>query len=94
MKNELSIENLTNEIRDLKQSITELTAQVEKLQLRSDSKLPGVFKVGDKVTLLTSGLVGRYGDKAVVTKVGRRISVVVNGRHTNRVPTNLKHDEY
>jgi hypothetical protein len=93
MKNEAVIENLTKEIQELKTTIEELTVQVQKLQLNSKAKVPGSFKVGDKVVLLTGGQVGKYGDKAVVTKVGRRISVVVNGRHTNRVPTNLKHDQ-
>ena len=87
-----SIETLTKEIRELKQTIEELTTQVRQLELNS-AKVPGRFEVGDKVVLLTGGLVGKYGDKAVVTKVGKRISVVVNGRHTNRVPANLRHDQ-
>jgi len=94
MKNEASIEALTNEIRNLKETIEELTTQMQKLQLNSKAKTPGSYKIGDKVVLLTGGLVGKYGDKAVVvTKVGRRIIVVVNRRHTNRGPTNLKHDQ-
>jgi len=93
MKNDAVIENLTKEIRELKTTIEGLTLQVQQLQLNSKAKVPGSFEIGDKVVLLTGGLVGKYGDKGVVTKVGRRISVIVNGRHTNRVPTNLKHDQ-
>ena len=92
MRNNVSIETLTEEIRKLKKTIEDLTSQVQKLQLNSKAKASDCVAVGDRVVLLTGGLVGKYGDKATVTKVGRRISVVVNGRHTNRAPTNLKHD--
>ena len=86
----MSIETLTKEIRELEETIEELTLQVQQLQLNS-AKTPGRFEVGDKVVLLTGGLVGKYGNKVVVTKVSRRISVVVNERH--RVPANLRHDQ-
>ena len=87
-----SINNLTEEIKDLKATIEELTKQVQELQLERNTKVPGVYDLGDKVIVLTSGRIGKSGDIARVTKIGRyRISIIVRGQHTNRHPNNLKH---
>ena len=90
MKNQ-SIDNLTEEIKDLKTTIEELTKQVQELQLERKVKVPGIYNIGDKVIVLTSGKIGRTGDIARVTKIGKRISIIVRGQHTNRHPSNLKH---
>lgn len=90
MKNQ-SIDNLTEEIKDLKTTIEELTKQVQELQLERKVRVPGIYSIGDKVIVLTSGKIGRTGDIARVTKIGKRISIIVRGQHTNRHPNNLKH---
>ena len=87
-----SIDNLTEEIKDLETTIEELTRQVQELQLERKVKVPGAYDIGDKVIVLTSGKIGRTGDIARVTKIGKRISIIVHGQHTNRHPSNLKHD--
>ena len=85
------IETLTEEIQDLKTIIKELTDQVRQLQLQSKAKVPGVYQIGDRVIVLTSGKIGKTGDVAKVTKIGKRISIIVRDQHTNRHPSNLKH---
>jgi hypothetical protein len=90
MKN-TPIESLTEEIKDLKTIIEELTDQVRQLQLKSKAKVPGAYQIGDRVIVLTSGRIGKTGDVAIVTKVGKRISILVRDQHTNRHPSNLKH---
>lgn len=90
MKN-TPIESLTEEIKDLKTIIEELTDQVRQLQLKSKAKVPGAYQIGDRVIVLTSGRIGKTGDVAIVTKVGKRISILVHNQHTNRHPSNLKH---
>jgi ABC-type uncharacterized transport system ATPase subunit len=90
MKN-TPIESLTEEIKDLKTIIEELTDQVRQLQLKSKAKVPGAYQIGDRVIVLTSGRIGKTGDVAKVTKVGKRISIIVRDQHTNRHPSNLKH---
>jgi hypothetical protein len=89
--NTQSIDKLTEEIKDLRATIEDLTKQVQELQLERKTKVPGVYDIGDKVIVLTSGRIGKSGDIARVTKIGKRISIIVNGQHTNRHPTNLKH---
>ena len=90
MKN-TPIESLTEEIKDLKTIIEELTDQVRQLQLKSKAKVPGAYQIGDRVIVLTSGRIGKTGDAAIVTKVGKRISILVHNQHTNRHPSTLKH---
>jgi hypothetical protein len=90
MKN-TPIESLTEEIKDLKTIIEELTDQVRQLQLKSKAKVPGAYQIGDRVIVLTSGRIGKTGDVAKVTKVGKRISIIVRDQHTNPHPSNLKH---
>ena len=90
--NTQSINNLTEEIKDLKATIEELTKQVQELQIERNTKVPGVYNIGDKVIVLRSGGIGKSGDTARVTKIGKhRISIIVHGQHTNRHPDNLKH---
>ena len=90
MKN-TPIESLTEEIKDLKTIIEELTDQVRQLQLKSKAKVPGAYQIGDRVIVLTSGRIGKTGDVAKVTKIGKRVSIIVRDQHTNRHPSNLKH---
>ena len=90
MKN-TSIETLTEEVKDLKSTIEILTNQVRQLQLKSKAKVPGVFQIGDRVFILTSGKIGKRGDVATVTKIGKRVSITVRSQHTNRHPSNIKH---
>ena len=93
MNNNIPVEDLAKEIQKLKTSIQELTNQVQQLQLISKAnKIPGVFEVGDKVLILSNGLVGKTGDKAIVTSVGKRVRLKVRDQHTNRARKNLKHD--
>jgi transcription antitermination factor NusG len=95
MNNGTPVEDLTKEIQNLKRSIQELTNQVRQLQLDSKAgKVPGVFEVGDKVIILSNGLIGKTGDKATVTSVGKRVRLKVREQHTNRSRKNLKHDEH
>ena len=85
MNNNTSVENLTKEIQGLKTTIQELTRQVQQLQLKSeDDKVPGIFEIGDRVIILSRGLIGKVGDKGIVTSVGKRVRVKVQGQHTNR----------
>ena len=71
MNNDTPVEDLAKEIQKLKISIQELTNQLQQLQLNSKAdKVPGVFEVGDKVLILSNGLVGKTGGKAIVTSVG------------------------
>ena len=95
MSNSATVEVLVKEIRTLNITIQELTNQVHALQINSCryKKVPGTFKTGDRVVILTNGLIGKAGDKATVTKVGKRISVKVQHQHTNRSPRNLKHEQ-
>ena len=86
-----SIETLAEEVKDLKSTIEILTNQVRQLQLNSKANVPGVYQIGDRVIVLTSGRIGKTGDVAKVTKVGKRISIIVRDQHTNRHPSNLKH---
>ena len=90
MKNDHNIESLTAEVKSLRLTVEELKQQVRKLE--REKKIPGVFVIGDKVIVLSSGLVGNRGDKARVTKVGKRISILIDNKHTNRSPHNLEHD--
>ena len=90
MKNQ-SIDNLTEEIKDLKTSVEELTKQVQELQLKRKAKVPSVYDIGDKVIVLTSGKIGRTGDIARVTKISKRVSIIVRSQRKNRHPNNLKH---
>ena len=94
MNNNASVENLTKELQKLKTSIQELTEQVQQLQLKSKAnKVPGIFKIGDKVVILRKGLVGKASNKAIVTSIGKRVRVKVRSQHTNRARKNLKHDK-
>lgn len=89
-----TIGSLTKDIIDLKETIQELSNQVRQLQLDSkQEKIPGVFAVGDKVTILNNGFIGKTGDKAVVTSIGKRIRIKIRGGQiTNRARKNLQHD--
>jgi len=94
MNNNTSVENLTKELRELKTTVQELTRQVQQLQLKSEAdKVPGIFEIGDRVIILSRGLIGKVGDKGIVTSVGKRVRVKVQGQHTNRAHKNLKHDQ-
>ena len=44
----------------------------------------------DQVIVLTNRLIGKVGYIARVTKIGKRISIVVQGKHTNRAANNIK----
>ena len=90
MKN-TPIETLTEEIKDLKTIIEKLTDQVRQLQLKSKAKVPGAYQIGDRVIVLMSGKIGKTGDVAKVTKIGKRVSIIVRDQHTNCHPSNLKH---
>ena len=90
--NNTSIETLSEEVKDLKFTIELLTEQVRQLQLPNKAKIPGVYQIGDRVFILTSGKIGNRGDVATVTKIGKyRISITVRDQHTNRHPSNIKH---
>ena len=92
MRNDTAVKELTNKVRELKDTIQELTYQIQKLQLKSEAvKVPGVFEVGDKVIILSNGLIGKVGNKATVTSIGKRVRVKVKSQHTNRAHRNLKH---
>jgi hypothetical protein len=94
MSNDTPVENLAKEIQKLKASVQELTNQVQQLQLNNKAnKVPGVFEVGDKIIILSNGLVGKAGDKAIVTSVGKRVRLKLGNQHTNRARKNLKHDD-
>lgn len=88
------ITELIEEIKDLKLTVTELKEEIQRLKSTSNCKTPGVFQPGDKVIIATNGVIGKAGDKATVTRVGKRISLVLKGgNHTNRAPNNIKHDD-
>lgn len=87
------ITDLIEEIKDLKINIKELKEEITQLKSASKRTVPGVFERGDKVMILTNGITGKAGERATVTKVGKRISLVVKGGyHTNRAPRNIKHE--
>ncbi len=94
MSDKPTIVTLTKDIIDLKKTVQELSGQVQQLQLENTKeKIPGVFTVGDRVTILSNGFIGKVGDKAVVTSVGKRIRIKVQGGQlTNRAHKNLHHD--
>ena len=88
------ITELIKEIKYLKITVTELKEEIRQLKSTSNCKTPGVFQPGDKVTIVMNGVIGKAGDKATVTRVGKRISLVLKGgNHTNRAPNNIKHDD-
>ena len=92
MRNDAVVKELTNEVRELKDTVQKLTCQVQKLQLKREAvKVPGVFEAGDTVIILSSGLIGKVGNKASVTSIGKRVRVKVKSQHTNRAHRNLKH---
>ena len=95
MSDKPAIVTLTKDIIDLKKAVQELSEQVQQLQLENtEEKIPGVFTVGDKVIILSNGSIGKVGDKAVVTSVGKRIRIKARGGQlTNRAHKNLQHDE-
>ena len=95
MKNKPTIATLTKDITTLQRAVQDLSEQVQQLQLENtNEKIPGVFTTGDKVIILSNGLIGKIGDKAVVTGVGKRIKIKIRGvQHTNRAHKNLQHDE-
>ena len=93
MTNNDKILQLIEEIRDLKIDVKELKEEIKQIKSASKSKVPWVFEPGDRVVIATNGLIGKAGDRATVTKVGKRISLVVKGgQHTNRAPRNIKHE--
>ena len=94
MSNKPNIGTLSKDIVDLKRTVQELSDQIQRLQLdRAQEKVPGVFAVRNKVTILSSGLIRKTGNKAVVTSVGKRIRIKVQGgQHTNRARKKLQHD--
>ena len=93
MTNNDRISELIEEVKSLKINITELKSEIQQLKSASESKVPGVFQPGDKVVISTNGVVGKAGDRATVTRVGKRIGLVLRGgQHTNRSPTNIKHE--
>ena len=93
MSDKSNIGTLSKDIADLKRTVQELSNQVQRLQLdKEQEKVPGVFAVGDKVTILSSGLIGKAGDKAVVTSIGKQIRIKVrDGQYNNRARKNLQH---
>ena len=93
MTNNDTIQHLIEEIKQLKLNVVQLKTEIKQLQDASTRKVPGVFQVGDKVIISTNGIIGRAGDKATVTKVGKRVSLLVNGSHTTRSPYNIKHEQ-
>lgn len=93
MTNNDRISELIEEVKSLKINITELKSEIQQLKSVSRSKTPGVFQPGDKVVVSTNGIVGKAGDRATVTRVGKRIGLVLRGgHHTNRAPANIKHE--
>ena len=89
MNNNTAVADLAKELQELKTTVQELTSQVQQLQLTSEAKkVPGIFEIGDRVIILSKGLIGKVGDKAIVTSVGKRVRVKVQGQHTNRAHKN------
>ena len=73
--------------------MTELKEEIHQLKSTSKNKVPGIFQPGDKVIISTNGVIGKAGNRATVTKVGKRISLALKGgHHTNRSPNNIKHE--
>ena len=95
MSNKPTIATLTKDITILQRAVQELSEQVQQLQLENTKeKVPGAFTTGDKVIILSNGSIGKVGDKAVVTGVGKRIRIKTRGgQFTNRAHKNLQHDE-
>jgi len=95
MTNNDKITQLIEEIKQLKINVSELKDEIKQLKSASIRKVPGVFEPGDTVVILTNGIIGKAGEHATVTRVGKkRVGLLVKGnQHTNRSPFNIKHHE-
>ena len=95
MTNNDKITQLIEEIKQLKINVSELKDEIKQLKSASIRKVPGVFEPGDTVVILTNGIIGKTGEHATVTRVGKkRGSLLVKGnQHTNRSSFSIKHHE-
>ena len=102
MKTNNTNEALRREIQALQRMVEDLSNQIRQLRIHNNEPLPREqntereaptekFSIGDKVIILSNGLIGKAGDTAIVTGVGKRVRIRVHGQYTNRMHKNLRH---
>jgi hypothetical protein len=83
-------------IQDLKETVHKLQQQITQLELESEDNTSPRFATGDQVVLLSSGVLGKKGDRAKVLKVrANRVTIRLarSGITTHRLSKNLRLDE-